>query len=148
MIPLFLEQKKTGTITITHEKMTRFWIRLEDGVKFVIKCINRMKGGEIFIPKIPSMKIVDLADAIAPGAKKKVIGIRPGEKIHETLLTEDEANHSREFKDSFIIEPEHPFWEEKNLVGGKTLPEGFRYTSETNNQWITKSDIKRIIKEL
>jgi len=148
VIPLFLEQKKTGTITITHEKMTRFWIRLEDGVKFVIKCINRMKGGEIFIPKIPSMKIVDLADAIAPGAKKKVIGIRPGEKIHEILLTEDEANHSREFKDSFIIEPEHPFWEEKNLVGGKTLPEGFRYTSETNNQWITKSDIKRIIKEL
>jgi len=148
VIPLFLEQKKTGTITITHGDMTRFWIKLEDGVRFVTKCINRMHGGEIFVPKIPSMKIIDLADAIAPGANKKIIGIRPGEKIHEILITEDEAKHSREFDDSFVIEPEHPFWEEENLVGGKNLPEEFRYTSENNDKWITKDEINNIIKEL
>ncbi len=148
VIPLFLEQKKTGAITITHEEMTRFWIRLEDGVRFVTKCVNRMKGGEIFVPKIPSMKIIDLADAIAPGVKRKIIGIRPGEKIHEILITEDEAKHSREFNDSFVIEPEHPFWEEDNLAGGKQLPEGFRYTSANNEKWITKGEIKKIIKEL
>jgi FlaA1/EpsC-like NDP-sugar epimerase len=148
VIPLFMEQKKTGTITITDDKMTRFWIKLEEGVKFVIKSLNRMHGGEIFVPKIPSMKILDLADAIAPQANKKIIGIRPGEKIHEILLTEDEAKHSREFEDGFVIEPEHPFWQEENLAGGKTLPDGFRYTSETNDKWFTKDDIIKIIKEL
>ena len=148
VIPLFIEQRKTGTITITDEKMTRFWITLEEGARFVINCINRMKGGEIFIPKISSMKITDLADAIAPNAKKKVVGIRPGEKIHEILLTEDEAKHSREFNDSFVIEPEHPFWNSKNLMEGKKLPQGFRYTSENNNNWLTRDKLIKIIKEL
>lgn len=147
VIPLFLEQKKTGTITITDEKMTRFWITLEQGVGLVINSISKMKGGEIFIPKIASMKIIDLAEAIAPGAKTKVIGIRPGEKIHEILLTEDEARHSKEFSDHFVIEPEHPFWtEEKHTKGGKKLPEGFRYTSENNDRWFTKDEILRTIK--
>jgi len=148
VIPLFIEQRKTGTITITDEKMTRFWITLEQGARFVINCINRMKGGEIFIPKISSMKITDLADAIAPDAKKKVVGIRPGEKIHEILLTEDEAKHSREFNDSFVIEPEHPFWDSNSLKEGKKLPEGFRYTSENNNDWLTGDKLIKIIKEL
>lgn len=148
VIPLFIQQKKTGTLTITDEKMTRFWIKLDEGVRFVLDCINRMKGGEIFIPKIKSMKITDLADAIAPGTKRKVVGIRPGEKIHETLLTEDEAKHSKEFKDSFVIEPEHPFWDTNNLKEGKNLPEGFRYTSENNNKWYTTGELKKIIKEL
>jgi FlaA1/EpsC-like NDP-sugar epimerase len=147
VIPLFLEQKKTGILTITDDKMTRFFITLEEGVRFVINCINRMKGGEVFIPKIPSMKIIDIADTIAPDAEKKVIGIRPGEKIHEILLTEDESRHSKEFKDYFIIEPEHPFWSEDHLKGGKTLPDGFRYTSVDNNEWLTKKDIMKMIKE-
>lgn len=146
VIPLFLEQKKTGVITITDKKMTRFFITLEEGVRFVIECINRMKGGEIFIPKIPSMKIIDIAEAIAPKAEKKVIGIRPGEKIHEILLTEDEARHSKKFRDYFVIEPEHPFWQEDHLKGGKTLPEGFRYTSVGNKEWLTKEDIRKMIK--
>ena len=107
-----------------------------------------MKGGEIFVPKIPSMKILDLADAIAPQAKKKIIGIRPGEKIHEILLTEDEAKHGKEFNDCFVIEPEHPFWKKKNFVGGKKLPDGFRYTSATNKKWLTKNQLNKIIKEL
>jgi UDP-N-acetylglucosamine 4,6-dehydratase (inverting) len=148
VIPLFLEQKKKGFITITDEKMTRFWIKLEDGVKFVINCVGKMKGGEIFIPKIHSMRITDLADAIAPDTKRKIIGIRPGEKIHEILLTEDESNHSKEFLDSYVIEPEHPFWHGKNLEGGKKLKEGFRYCSNDNDKWISKSDIIKIVKEL
>lgn len=148
VVPLFIRQKKSGTITITDEKMTRFWIKLEDGVRFVINCIGKMKGGEIFIPKISSMKIITLADAIAPEANKKFIGIRPGEKIHEILLTEDEAYHSKEFNDSFVIEPEHSFWKKNNLIGGKPLPTGFRYTSENNKKWLTKDEIIKIIKEL
>jgi UDP-N-acetylglucosamine 4,6-dehydratase (inverting) len=148
VIPLFLEQKQTGTITITNEKMTRFWITLNQGVNFVIDCIGRMKGGEIFVPKIPSMNITDLAEAIAPGAKRKVIGIRPGEKIHEILLTEDEARHSKEFDDSFVIEPEHPFWNVNNLKGGKPLLEGFGYMSENNDKWLSKEYLIKIIKEL
>jgi UDP-N-acetylglucosamine 4,6-dehydratase (inverting) len=148
VIPLFLSQKKKGVITITNKKMTRFWIKIEEGVRFVVDCINRMKGGEIFVPKIPSMKIMDLAEAIAPEAEKKIIGIRPGEKIHEILLTEDEAKHSREFDDYFVIEPEHPFWNVNNLRGGKSLPEGFRFTSDKNEKWFTKKELISIIKEL
>jgi len=148
VIPLFLEQKKKGIVTITDEKMTRFWMRLEQGVRFVINCINRMKGGEVFIPKISSMKVTDLAEIVAPDAEKKVIGIRPGEKIHEILLTEDESRHSREFNDCFMIEPEYSFWNMNNLEGGKPLPEGFRYPSDNNKKWDPREDLKKIIKEL
>jgi UDP-N-acetylglucosamine 4,6-dehydratase (inverting) len=148
VIPLFLRQKEEGILTITDDKMTRFWLRLDDGVRFVINCIGRMKGGEIFIPKIPSMKVMDLANAIAPKAKKKIIGIRPGEKIHEILLTEDEARHSREFEDYFIIEPEHPFWRAKKIESGKKLKEGFRYTSGDNDDWLSVENLNKTIKEL
>lgn len=148
VIPLFLEQKKNGTITITDDKMTRFWITLDQGVKFVINCINRMVGGEIFVPKIPSMKIIDLAESIAPGSKKKIIGIRPGEKIHEILLTEDEARHSKEFDNYFVIEPEHPFWDSEQLKGGRKLTAGFKYTSDNNQQWLNNGDLMKIVKGL
>jgi len=148
VIPLFLEQRRTGKITITDERMTRFWITLEQGVRFVISCIERMKGGEIFVPKIPSMRIVDLADVIAPGVEREIIGIRPGEKIHECLITEEEARHAREFDTYFVIEPEFPFWSKDNLDGGKPLPEGFKYTSDTNTWWLTKEELKQMIEEL
>jgi len=149
VIPLFLEQRKKGEITITHEKMTRFWITLEQGVKFVVDCINRMNGGEIFVPKIPSMKLIDLANAIAPNTKKKIIGIRPGEKIHEILLTADESRHSKEFDNYFVMEPEHPFWtKEKHLKGGKILPAGYEYSSNKNSNWHTKKELIKIIKDL
>jgi FlaA1/EpsC-like NDP-sugar epimerase len=148
VIPLFLKQKETGTLTITDEKMTRFWITLEQGVKFVINSINNMKGGEIFVPKISSMKIMDLANAIAPESDKKIIGIRPGEKIHEILLTEDESKHSKEFDDFFVIEPEHPFWDKKNLVGGKRLSNGYNYTSENNDRWLSEKKLMEILKEM
>ena len=148
VIPLFLEQKKNREITITDERMTRFWITLEEGVKFVINCIGTMRGGEIFVPKISSMKIIDLAEVIAPGAKKKIIGIRPGEKIHEVLLTEEEAIHTKEFEKFFIIEPEYLFWREDNFKEGKLLPDGFEYMSSTNDKWISEEEMKLILKDL
>jgi len=148
VIPLFLEQKKNREITITDERMTRFWITLGEGVKFVINCIGTMRGGEIFVPKISSMKIIDLAEVIAPGAKKKIIGIRPGEKIHEVLLTEEEAIHTKEFEKFFIIEPEYPFWHKDNFQDGKPLPPGFKYASNTNTDWITKERMTQLLKNI
>ena len=148
VIPLFKKQRLTGTITITDRRMTRFWITLEQGVEFVIRCLEMMHGGEIFVPKVPSMKIMDLAKVIAPDCKIKYIGIRPGEKIHECLLTEDEARHALEFEDFFVIEPEHPWWSREKWQDGKKLPEGFRYTSDTNKQWLTKEELKKMLKGL
>ena len=148
VIPLFLEQRENVKITITDEQMTRFWITLEQGVRFVIDCINRMHGGEVFIPKIPSMKITDLADVIAPKAEREVIGMRAGEKVDEILVTEEESRHTLEFDNYFVIEPEHPFWEKDNFKGGKSLPYGFRYTSNNNGWWLTKEELKRMVEEL
>lgn len=145
VIPLFMDQKETGEISITDERMTRFWITLEQGVNFVIKCIDRMSGGEIFIPKIPTMKIMDIADAIAPEAKRKIIGIRPGEKINEVLLTSEEATHSKEFDEFFAVEPEFPFWGKFNLKDGKPLPRDFKYTSDNDKWTLSKEELGRII---
>lgn len=148
VVPLFFEQRKNGEITITDERMTRFWITLEQGIYFVIQCIEMMKGGEVFVPKIPSMKIIDLAEVVAPGAIRKVLGIRPGEKLDEVLITEEEARHTREFDNYFVVEPEHPFWEKTNFANGALLPDGFRYSSDTNKKWITKEEIRNILKNL
>jgi UDP-N-acetylglucosamine 4,6-dehydratase (inverting) len=148
IVPVFKQQSKKGTLTITDDRMTRFWISLDQGVRFVIDCIGRMKGGEVFIPKIPSMHITDLADVVAPKAKRKIIGIRPGEKINEVLLTEEEATHSLEFPDCFIIEPEFPFWKPRSHPNGKRLPDGFRYTSDNNTRWLTHKELARLIKGL
>jgi UDP-N-acetylglucosamine 4,6-dehydratase (inverting) len=145
VVPLFLEQRKQGKITITDERMTRFWLTLEQGVRFVIDCIDRMRGGEIFIPKIPSMKITTLAEAIAPKAKREIVGIRPGEKLHEVLLSEEEAKHAIEFDDYFLIEPEHPFWIKDNIKGGKPLPDGFKYASDNNTRWLTTEELKKMV---
>jgi len=148
VIPLFKKQSSTGKITMTDKRMTRFWLTLEQGVEFVIKSMEMMYGGEVFIPKIPSMKIIDLAKTIAPKCKIKFIGIRPGEKIHECLLTKDEARHSLEFEDFFVIEPEHPWWKRENWKGGKYLADGFRYTSDNNSQWITKKELQEMAEKL
>ncbi|MCG2690420.1 UDP-N-acetylglucosamine 4,6-dehydratase (inverting) [Candidatus Parcubacteria bacterium] len=145
VVPLFKEQAKQGKVTITHKNMTRFWIELEQGVKFVIDCLKAMKGGEIFVPKIPSMKIMDLANLICPEAEKQIIGIRPGEKINETLITKEEARHTKDMGKYFVIEPEFPFWTEDKANQGKVLPEGFTYESSTNDQWLTPADLKEIV---
>lgn len=148
VIPVFKEQKKKGIVTVTDERMTRFWITQEQAVRFIIDCIEKMKGGEVFIPKIPSMKVTDLIDVIAPNAKREVTGIRPGEKINEVLLIEEEARHSKEFDSYFVVEPEHPFWSKDNLKGGKSLSEEFRYSSGDNDCWLTKDDLKKMLKDL
>jgi UDP-N-acetylglucosamine 4,6-dehydratase (inverting) len=145
VIPVFKEQMKSGVITLTDERMTRFWITLDQGIHFVIECIERMEGGEIFIPKIPSMKLMDLAEAIAPHAEKKFTGIRPGEKLHEVLLTEDEARHAREYNSYFIIEPEHKFWNPARSTKGKELPDNFRYDSCSNTQWLSIENLCTIV---
>jgi len=141
VVPLFREQAQKGEITVTDEQMTRFWITLEQGVNFVIKCIEIMKGGEIFVPKIPSMKIAELAEAIAPKAKRKIIGIRPGEKLHEVLLTEEETGRVKEFDNYYIIEPEFPFWDKENHKDGKTVSQKFVYSSDRNKDWLDKNKI-------
>ena len=144
VIPLFQKQKNDGILTITDERMTRFWLTLDQGVNFVINSMEKMQGGEIFIPKIPSMKVTDLADAIAPEAEKEFTGIRPGEKLHEIMITEDESRHTKEFFDCFVIEPEHPFWDKNVNVDGNDLPEGFRYSSDINKEWLTEEDFKNM----
>src|SRR5262250_391502 len=107
VIPIFLEQRKRGRITLTDPRMTRFWITLEQGVRFVIRRLEQMHGGEIFVPKIPSMKILDMAQAVGPDCQIDCIGIRPGEKLHEVLLSEDESRNAVETDDMFVIEPAH-----------------------------------------
>jgi len=145
VVPLFLEQRKNRKITVTDPRMTRFWITLEQGVRFVIKCIEIMHGGEIFVPKIPSMNILDLAKAIAPDCEVEYIGIRPGEKLHEVLISEDEARHTVELDDMYIIQPLHPWWRVENWAAAKPLPEGFRYTSDTNTRWLSVEELRRMI---
>jgi len=144
VVPLFKEQKEKGEITITDERMTRFWITLEEGVRFVINCIAKMKGGEIFVPKIPSMKIADLAEALAPECARKTIGIRPGEKLHEVLLTKEECGHAKEFENYYIIEPEFAFWDENNHKDGKAVSADFYYSSDRNSDWLDKNKINEI----
>jgi UDP-N-acetylglucosamine 4,6-dehydratase len=146
VVPIFLHQRQNGTITITDERMTRFWISLEQGTRFVIRCLQQMLGGEVFVPKIPSMKVVDLARVIAPQAKIEFIGIRPGEKLHEVLISEDEARTVIELKDMFIVQPAEAFWfghEWKEV--GKSMPDDFRYASDTNPQWLSLEEIHKII---
>ena len=148
VIPIFQEQKKNGTITITDNTMTRFWITQEQAAHFIIDCIEKMKGGEIFVPKIPSMKIIDLAQAIAPQSKIKITGIRPGEKIDEVLLTGEEARHAKEFDKYFVVEPEYAFWNKNNFKEGKSLSSNFTYSSGDNDQWLTKQELMKMLEEL
>jgi len=145
VIPVFLEQRKRGKITITDPRMTRFWITLEQGVRFVVRCIEQMHGGEIFVPKIPSMSLVEMAEAIAPGCAMQDIGIRPGEKLHEVLVSEDEARNALELDDMYVIQPAHPWWRRENWEQARPLPEGFRYTSDNNPQWLTPEELYELI---
>lgn len=137
VIPVFMEQRKHDVLDITDERMTRFWITLEQGARFVVDSTEQMMGGEIFVPKLPTTKIVDIAKVLAPGVKTRIVGIRPGEKLHEVLITEDEARHTVEFRDRFIIEPEFPFWGRPE-IGGRQPPEGFRYTSQIGTLDVTE----------
>jgi UDP-N-acetylglucosamine 4,6-dehydratase/5-epimerase len=142
VVPVFLRQRSTGVVTITDERMTRFWISLDQGVRFTIRCIEQMQGGEVFVPRIPSMKVVDLARALAPGCEIARIGIRPGEKLHEVLVSEDEARHTVELHDMYVVEPAEALWFGRAWAEkGRPMPEGTCYSSDNNSQWLTPAEI-------
>jgi UDP-N-acetylglucosamine 4,6-dehydratase len=139
VIPIFIQQRQNGKLTITDKRMTRFWLTLEQGVRFVI-------GGEVFVPKIPSTKIIDLAKVIAPQAEIEVIGIRPGEKLHEVLINTDEARATIELDDMFIVQPSGSLWFGHDWNDeGLSLPDGFHYGSDTNPEWLTIEQMHEII---
>jgi UDP-N-acetylglucosamine 4,6-dehydratase len=142
VVPLFYKQREQGFVTVTDRRMTRFWLTLEQGVRFVLKCLDLMHGGEVFVPKIPSMKVLDLAQAIAPGCEVRHIGIRPGEKLHEVLVAEDEARQGFELSDLFVIGADHPDLSRREWKGARPLPDGFRYTSDNNTQWLSVDDLR------
>jgi UDP-N-acetylglucosamine 4,6-dehydratase len=145
VIPVFQEQRNRGKVTVTDPRMTRFWLTLEQGVRFVVKCVEQMHGGEIFVPKIPSMKLVDMAEAVAPGCEVEYVGIRPGEKLHEVLVSEDEARNALELPDMYVIQPSHSWWAQDSWREGKRLKDGFRYTSDGNSRWLTAEELQELI---
>lgn len=148
VIPFFLEHKKAGFIPITDNRMTRFWITLTQGVDFVLKSLNVMHGGEIFVPKIKSFSVVDLADVVAPSLPLRNIGVRPGEKIHEVMITEDDSNITFDLLDCFAIVsdsvPSFPFYKSNYAK----VPVGFKYSSDNNKEWFTKESFTMLLKEL
>ncbi|MEI6414527.1 MAG: UDP-N-acetylglucosamine 4,6-dehydratase (inverting) [Pseudomonadota bacterium] len=141
VIPLFLQQRQNGTVTVTDQRMTRFWITLEQGVEFVIRCIGLMRRGEVFVPRIPSMGIMDLVQAIAPNCQVHYTGIRPGEKLHECLISPDEARHAYALEDMYVIQPESSWWHKDTPELGQPLSEGFAYTSDNNDRWLSVDDL-------
>jgi UDP-N-acetylglucosamine 4,6-dehydratase len=147
VIPLFRAQRSKGSVTVTDARMTRFWITLDQGVRFVIGCLEQMHGGEVFVPKIPSMNIMDLAAAIAPGCRVEEIGIRPGEKLHEVLLSDDEGRQAVELDTMFVIRPAYPWWAQQNWAGGRALPDGYRYTSDGNRDWLSLDELRGLAEE-
>ena len=152
VIPYFLKLVKEGKreLPITHPKMTRFWITLEQGVQFVAGKLELMQGGEIFVPKIPSMKMVDLAKAVGPQCEIKVVGIRPGEKLHELMIASDDSRHVLEYKDYFVIQPAFHWWDSEafaNRNGAKPVPEDFEYSSDKNTSWLTEAQFHQILSQ-
>jgi UDP-N-acetylglucosamine 4,6-dehydratase len=144
VIPIFMSQREEGRFTVTDPRMTRFWITLDQGVRFVLRSLEQMHGGEIFVPKIPSMKIVDLATAIDEKAQIEVTAIRPGEKLHEVLVSADEARTAVELDDMYVIKPLFPWWGDA-WNAGKPLPDGFSFTSDGNDRWLSKDDLRSLI---
>ena len=145
VVPMFIKQRDAGKLTLTDKRMTRFWLSLEQGVRFVIDCLGIMRGGEVFVPKIPSMRVADLAKAIAPSAEIEEIGIRPGEKLHEVLVSEDEARNTVDSGGMYIVKPPETLWERTLNYNGKPLPDGFRFSSDTNDMWLDVQGIQDLV---
>ena len=145
VIPVFLKQKESGRITITDPRMTRFWITLDQAVELVLKGFKYMEGGEIFVPQIPSMRIMDLARAVAPECAIDEIGIRPGEKLHEALTGEDEGRTAVIYKGMYVILPNYTWWKRKNYVEAVKVPENFVYTSDGNDEWMTVEQLRELV---
>ena len=147
VVPFFIKKKAEGVLPITDPRMTRFWISLEDGVDLVLRAFERMHGGEVFVPKLPSMNIMDLAAALAPECKTEVVGIRPGEKLHEAMIPAEDSRHTIDLGDHFIILPDSAFWDHP-LRGkvGTPVPEGFEYNSRDNDQWVSVEEMRAMLK--
>jgi UDP-N-acetylglucosamine 4,6-dehydratase len=147
VVPVFLKLAASGELPLTDERMTRFWITLAQGVRFVRDCLARMQGGEIFVPKIPSMRMTDLARALAPEAKLRIIGIRPGEKLHEEMISSTDALRTLDMGDHYVIQPSGE-WAADRKLDGKPVPDGFSYTSDGNTRWLGEEELKAMVKEL
>ena len=151
VVALFKQLAQTGQpVPITDPRMTRFWLTIDQGVEFVLKCLSRMAGGEIFVPKLPSMKVVDVANAVVPGAPHKYIGIRPGEKLHEIMITRDDAANTIEFDEYFVIRPAFSWWEQReanngHFKKGRAVAEGFQYSSDVNDQWLNADEFREMV---
>jgi UDP-N-acetylglucosamine 4,6-dehydratase len=148
VVPFFQKQAAQGILPITDPKMTRFIITLQESVNLVIKAFERMEGGEVFVPKIPSTTILDIARAVDPTCKTKVIGIRPGEKLHECMIPSDEARHTLEFDDHYIIQPAFRSWSSKPpayAAEGRACADGFNYSSDNNSQWLSVEQLRLMI---
>ena len=148
VVPLFRRQRDEGRLTITDERMTRFWITLAQAVDLVMYALEHSVGGEVFIPKIPSMRVTDLAEAMAPGVPVDVVGIRPGEKLHEVLITGDESRHTIDAGDVYVVLPEHPWWDDRpGWAAGEPVEDGFVYDSGTNDVWLDSDGLRRMLDE-
>jgi UDP-N-acetylglucosamine 4,6-dehydratase len=149
VIPFFLNEREKGVLPITDAKMTRFWITLDHGVRFVIQCLGKMESGEIFVPKLPSMSIMDLARAVAPDCGFNFVGIRPGEKLHEVMLPRDDARRALEYDDYFVIHPvDVPWWNEEAFLekrGGRRCSKDFEYSSDQNDHWLSAEELQQLV---
>jgi UDP-N-acetylglucosamine 4,6-dehydratase len=148
VIPFFIQQARLGIIPITDERMTRFWITIEEAVSFVLKSLERMQGGEIFVPKIPSYKVIDIAKIVSPGIPTKIIGVRPGEKLHEVMITEDDSDFTFEFQSYYAILA--PFLLESEFYknNGKKVKNGFIFNSNNNPLWHTQNSFKEVLQKI
>lgn len=149
VIPFFLKCRPSGVLPVTDERMTRFWITLGQGVDFVLARLADMQGGELFVPKIPSMRVVDLAQAVAPECRTEIVGIRPGEKLHEVMITEDDARSTLEMDRFYLIQPTLNFWNDANLsahwAAARPCSDGFHYSSDTNPEWLSVAEIQALV---
>jgi UDP-N-acetylglucosamine 4,6-dehydratase len=147
VVPLFRELRASGRLPITDRRMTRFWITLDQAVEFVLRALKAMRGGEIFVPKLPSMRIVDLAEAVAPGCEIEEVGIRPGEKLHEMMITAEDARKTVEYDEHYVVQPAFPWWSDELAYenGGRPVAEGFVYASNTNDRWLTIEELRGLI---
>jgi UDP-N-acetylglucosamine 4,6-dehydratase len=147
VVPFFKRLAAEGVekLPITDTRMTRFWITLPQAVQFVLDAFDRMRGGELYVPRIPSMKITDLAEVIVPGVAIEVIGVRPGEKLHEEMISREDARRTLRFPDHYVVQPVAADWGGKPIDGGEPMPEDFQYTSDRNDQWLTADQLRTMI---
>ena len=148
VVPFFLKARRNGVLPITDPRMTRFWITLEQGVAFVLDSLRRMHGGELFVPKIPSTDIMTLVEALAPQCRTEVIGIRPGEKLYELMISEDDARRTVDMGSHYVLQPQQSWWDDAVTSSGTIVPEGFEYRSDTNPERLGVTEVRDLLGSL